>query len=1021
MRRPGAAGNDNAGLRNMDTKKKSFWRSSAILAVLAGASVASPAVAQQATPDPKPDETTPAAASTTSTSEDIVVTGSRIRRNEFTSTAPVQIITSEQTTLEGLIDPAEILQTSTVASGSQQINNQFTGFVTDGGPGAQTLSLRGLGANRTLIMLNGRRLNPAGTRGAVASVDLNTLPGSIIDRYEILKDGASSVYGSDAVAGVVNAITRTNLDGATVGGSLNMPFDGGGESYNVEGSFGNVFDKGHYMLAFDYTRIEALNWGDRDYLACAEDYVFNPSGGRIDILEGGKPKCFNLLSQVADRLGTTFPTNNGRFVPDPTATAGGGAFGLDLAGWRRVGLTVGQVANRLFGLSTATTLATTTLTPTQRTAIEAAWRATTAAVPNNPPIYGTRNAISPSERFSFYADGAYDLTAHTEVYGEFLYNQRKSSQDSLRQIFPNVNGPNPNNPFGVVSRSIVTITTDQDQQVDYFRAVAGVRGETFLKGWNYDIYGQYGKSDAEYTGLFAYNDRVLATTGNTACNQALITISGGQCSALPANGVNWFNPNTILTGNYSAAETAFLFGHETGTTEYTQTLFQGSVSGDLMQLPAGPVGVAVGAEYRKEEIDDTPGFNARNGNYWGSTTAGRTAGSDSVKEWFAEGEIPLLRGWRLAEALTVNGSYRYTDYDSFGDDSTHKLGVNWQITPEYRLRATQGTSFRAPALYEMFLSNQSGFLSQTSIDPCQTTNLASQTNATIIANCNAVLAGGVGPASSALILTGGGGKGVLNAETSDAETFGFVWTPSYVNLSVALDYWKITVNDQVAQFGAGNIIASCMSDPAYPSNPFCSLFTRFGSSSTTPGAIDTVQNAYVNLNKQFTSGLDLTMRYQKEFSFGRFTGDLAATWTFDDEITFRTNTRPRNFNGEITEPDFTANVDLRFDKGDWTYFWNIDMIGKTSNTEFFGGDVFAYRSSGLNAYFKQQTEFTAVHDASIRYRANDWTITAGVQDLFNEQPPAISTATAFARIGTVTTGAYDIRGRRGFVEVQRRF
>lgn len=1020
----------------MDTKKKSFWRSSAILAVLAGASVSSPAIAQQTTPTPAPDDTKPAAEAAT-TSEDIVVTGSRIRRNEFTSTAPVQIITSESTTLEGMIDPAEVLQTSTVASGSQQINNQFTGFVTEGGPGAQTISLRGLGANRTLVLLNGRRLNPAGTRGQVVAVDLNILPGSIIDRYEILKDGASSVYGSDAVAGVVNAITRSNLDGAMVGGSMNMPFNGGGESYNVEGSFGNTFDRGHFMVAFDYTRIEALNWGDRDYLSCAEDYVFNPTtGARIDILEGGKPKCFNLLSQVADRLGAN-PTNfatygtSGRFIPDSTATAGGGTFGLDLAGWKRVGLSWSQAANRLYPALAPNPAATAAsiragLTQAQQDAVEAAWRASTAAVPNNPGIYGSRNAISPSERLSFYGDASFDLTAHQEIYGEFLYNRRQSSQDSFRQIFPNVAAANPNNPFGVTSRTIVTAPSTGSQEVNYYRAVAGIRGDTFLDGWKYDAYIQYGVSDASYESLFVYNDRVLATTGSAACSQATITISGGQCSALPANGVNWFSPTSINTGNYSAAETAFLFGRETGTTEYTQTLAQGSLSGELFDLPAGPLAVALGGEWRKEEIDDTPGFNARNSNYWGQTTAGRTAGSDSVKELFGEAEIPILRGWRLAESLTLDGSYRWTDYDSYGDDSTYKTGVNWQITPEYRLRATKGTSFRAPALYEMFLSNQSGFLAQGGIDPCTAANLALQTNPIVIANCNAVIAAaGVAslPAgSSALILTGGGGKGVLEAETSDAETVGFVWTPSFTNLSIALDYFKITVNNQVSQFGAGNIIGACMADPNYPNNPFCSLFTRYPSTAAgQQGNINTVQNAYVNLNKQYTTGLDLTLRYQKEFSFGRFTADLQSTWTFDDEITFRTGTRPNDFNGEIIDPDFTANLDLRFDKGDFTYFWNVDMIGKASNTEEFLNDIFQYRASGQNAYYKQYTEFTAIHDVSIRYRNDDWTLIAGVQDVFDEQPPAVSTGSAFARVGVVTTGAYDIRGRRGFVEVQRRF
>jgi iron complex outermembrane receptor protein len=140
--------------------------------------------------------------------EEIVVTGSRIRRDEFTSASPVQVIDMEMSTLAGLIDTTEILQGSTVAANSSQINNLLGGFVVNGGPGVNTLDLRGLGANKTLVLLNGRRLNPAGTRGTVAAVDLNTLPASVIQRVEILKDGASSVYGSDAVTGVVNIITR---------------------------------------------------------------------------------------------------------------------------------------------------------------------------------------------------------------------------------------------------------------------------------------------------------------------------------------------------------------------------------------------------------------------------------------------------------------------------------------------------------------------------------------------------------------------------------------------------------------------------------------------------------------------------------------------------------------------------------------------------------------------------------------------------------------------------------------------
>ncbi|MEN9838513.1 MAG: hypothetical protein RLZ79_2181, partial [Pseudomonadota bacterium] len=146
--------------------------------------------------------------------EEVVVTGSRIKRTEFTTASPVLIITSEDASLEGLLSTTEILQTNTLAAGSQQINDQTTGFVTENGPGANTVALRGIGSSRTLVLLNGRRLSPAGARGQLAAADLNVIPSSIVQRTEILKDGASSVYGSDAIAGVINLITNQNLDEA---------------------------------------------------------------------------------------------------------------------------------------------------------------------------------------------------------------------------------------------------------------------------------------------------------------------------------------------------------------------------------------------------------------------------------------------------------------------------------------------------------------------------------------------------------------------------------------------------------------------------------------------------------------------------------------------------------------------------------------------------------------------------------------------------------------------------------------
>ncbi|MBX9708685.1 MAG: TonB-dependent receptor plug domain-containing protein [Caulobacteraceae bacterium] len=174
--------------------------------------------------------------------EDIVVTGSRIPVTEFNSASPVQVLTADRAEQRGLSDTAQLLQSSTLAAGSPQVNSTISSaFVTDGGPGSSTISLRGLGANRTLVLLNGRRAGPAGTRGGVSAFDLNVIPQSAIDRIDVLKDGASSIYGSDAVAGVVNLITREGRDGGEINVFGTVPLEGGGEQYNASAAWGTTF------------------------------------------------------------------------------------------------------------------------------------------------------------------------------------------------------------------------------------------------------------------------------------------------------------------------------------------------------------------------------------------------------------------------------------------------------------------------------------------------------------------------------------------------------------------------------------------------------------------------------------------------------------------------------------------------------------------------------------------------------------------------------------------------------------
>ena len=1000
----------------------------------------------------------------------LVITGSRIKRSEFNSSAPIQVITSEQSSLEGLVDTAEILQQSSVAAGSFQVNNQLTGFVTDGGPGANTISLRGLGATRTLVLLNGKRVGPSGTRGTVGPVDLNVIPNSIVERFEILKDGASSIYGSDAVAGVINIITKSNLDGLELNVYGNIPFEEGGEQYRGSIAWGKTWDRGYVNASLNYQESKILRRSQRDDTACAADYLFDASsgskGGRIDYANTdptqGAPdaiKCYNLFARVLR-----------------TATAGSGALtrGGDLI-YKDAGVVypTAQQGNNV------AVVAGYDLARQAR----AGYPLTHSYGHQDDELYGRQSILSPVKNTSFYLSGGFDILPALELYGEFLYNKRESAQYGARQFFPSLDPRNSSvpapfqlggalNPGNGFLTPIIPFRSDRSQEVDYWRSVVGLRGDIGRFSW--DVFYQHSDSDATYEAYNLYNDRVVAITGRSdvvgstgfgvACNQAAITLSGGLCSTLPnitlagggtGPGID-FTSQRVIEGNFTQAELDFLTFNAVGQTTYVQDLIEASFSGDLFNLPAGPVGAAFGITARKDEIDDNPDAMEQAGNFWGSSAAGRTRGEDTVTEVFAEFEVPLLKGLPGVESLDLQVSGRYTEYDSFGNGDTYKVGLNWQITPAWRIRATKGTSFRAPALYELYLANQTSFQNQAAIDPCIQWEL--DTNPFIQANCSAagVPMNYTGAGTSSALIVTGGGAGILDAETSEAYTVGVIWTPSFIDLSVAVEYFDFLVKDEVRQFGSANILNQCYTSPTFPSDPFCTLFTRNSpGAALRPNEIVTVNNSYVNIAEQINRGIDLTVRYTHEFDFGRLTFDSQFTWQTKDTVNLLGGVTEDD-NGETTEPDFTGNMSLRFDRGDWTVFWNADMIGKQSDTEAFGGDIFTstkfsstcrytptggaavtgtcssfLNSAGTiaapgtltvvagNVYYKQYNEFTTYHAFSVRKKMDDWTFAAGIQNVFDERPPAQS-AGQF-RAGTAALNLYDVRGRRAFFSVTKRF
>lgn len=387
--------------------------------------IAAPAMAQESAP-------AESSAETAAPEDAIVVTGSRLRGvTPFNSPDPIAVIDPNIASKEGKFDLASTLQSSPIAAGSTQITAAISSnFVTNGGPGAQTIDLRGLGPNRTLVLLNGRRAGPAGTRGGVSSFDLNVLPQSIAENVEILKTGASSVYGSDAVAGVVNIKTKTNTNGLELNGTVSVPFDGGGEEYRVNAVWGKTFSRGHILVAGDYTKINELKRGDRAYLACPEAYTFRPDGSRADIVDPrtGKFMCEDLrwghvwTYNLIDNLRLDGPggpntglntSPNGQTVlmqfqypgevlgvPTYGAPSFAGDFGMP-AGWFPTGYNTASLA------------------------IQNAYH----------PFVEQSTIIPKTERFTAFVDGAFEVSDSLELFGEFLFNRRKTYQNGWRQFW----------------------------------------------------------------------------------------------------------------------------------------------------------------------------------------------------------------------------------------------------------------------------------------------------------------------------------------------------------------------------------------------------------------------------------------------------------------------------------------------------------------------------------------------------------------------------------------------------------
>jgi iron complex outermembrane receptor protein len=908
----------------------------------------------------------------------VEVTGSLLRREEFTSTSPVQIINAETQAQVGQLSVADILQSSTVAAGTTQLNNQFNGFVIQGGTGVQTLDLRGLGDNRTLVILNGRRPGGSGTRGQVQALDLATIPEIAAQRFEIVLDGSSSIYGSDAIAGVANIITRRSVDRTEVQALTDMPTDSGGELYRVSGITGLNFEKGAVTLSAQWELREELTIADRDFLSCGEDLVTDASGNRIDredrSITAGTPLsgCNNLYANTFIDAFT-----GARYIPSPD------------------GVTIGNFPGYRPRVN-----------PTYANSDQAAYEDVL-----NFDFAGSTHAINRLERVNIYAtaDYSFDFWGGVDWDADFLYSRRDTEAENWRQFFPLVSSsdfiPYPGDPTFhpglAASQPVMPYPSNTDVTVDFFYFTTGLEGVLPTRNfWSWQVYGSYSYSDGDYTR-----------------NSILNSQSGDIRFDDNPPRIDYFDP-AILSGENMQALIDTVGIVQTGNTTYEQYQVVGILAGDLFSLPAGMVGTAIGLEYRDFSIDDQPSEASRSGDLWGETSALVTKGSNSVVEVFGEVEIPILAGLPAIESLTLNLSARAFDYDVGGSDSVWKAGLKWNVTPSFMLRSTAGTSYRAPALFEQFLGNQTGFLGQLGNDPC--IDWGNSSNELIRRNC---AADGIPPdytgAGSSILVISGGNADSLESETSDAFTAGFVLTPQVTDLSIAVDYFDFEVNDQITQLGAGAILSGCYNAENFP-NAFCDLFTRRTGDPQFPLNVAEVQDTFVNINEQRVKGIDLNLRWNQGFAIGNLVVEAQSTWVLENISRLFDPSQVQGFEeddvaGQVGSPEHVANLRATLERNDWSYNYYLQYVSETDDLDLGSEEITYFGFQNARRDLTMDAAF--FHSISVYYEREKWDFLVGINNLFDEEPDVYSSGAFRNRRGNVPISAtqYDYLGRRFFL------
>ncbi len=967
---------------------KSRLLASSVFAGAALGLVAIPAVAQDADDAEARQQT-------------ITVTGSRIEKPDFISNSPINTVGAEQFELTGTVNTESLLNTlpQTVPGLDRTSNNP--------GNGTATVDLRGLGANRTLVLVDGKRFVPTDSDGVV---DINNIPPALIERVEVVTGGASAVYGADAVSGVVNFILKDDFEGveATAGYETTNSRDADiwSTSLTMGGNFAD--DRGNAVVSLSYADRAALFQGDRDFASPA---LFD-NGAGTGLEPGGSSGTPGTSIFAVFDFGVPVPAD-ADIGAGPTSALG--IFDAD-----------GTL--RPFDL---------------------------AGEQNDFYNYAPVNYIQlPQQRFTASALASYEINPSAEVYGSFFFaNNNVPQQLAPTPIFQTVTFSLDNNPFiAAPSQLIISnaigngVDTDGDGIDDTatflirrrnvevgprivdsgfnaFEFQAGLKGE-INSNINYDMYFQEGRvltSFAQSGNVSRANyDQALSLLDADGDGNVDLNPDGTPVGCADPSGgcvpLNIFGP-----GNISAAAADFVSIRVNADADYFQTIFSASLSGDTaggFELPGGPVGWAAGVEYREEDFDFRPSQDLATGNIAGFNGQEPQNGSFDVYELFGEAYLPFLVDAPWASELSMDLAARVGSYSTIGQTETYRIGGRWAPDEQLAFRVSYNTAVRAPNIGELFAPPNEGFPGAT--DPCAG-NGGQVGNAAVQAICVAtgvpvasVFSAAINPASGQVRARGGGNPN-LDAEEAETITLGFIATPDFVpGLTLSVDYFDIDIQGAIAAFGgsANNVLNTCYTDTVNGGigSTFCNVINR-----RPDGTIDFISLQSQNSAFQTKKGVDVVGEYS--FDLGDLMGGDAGSVALNYVGTF------------TTEDKFQAEGDNL-----------IDCLGQFGS--ICGEPIPEYKHRATAAWHKgalssqltwryvgavedepnfvvNKIDGTNYIDLSGSWGVTDnFTLTGGIDNLLDQQPPIIGDNDEQSNTFPAT---YDVFGRTFFIQAKATF